>query len=396
MLKQLIHTLRIPQHIAVVQVQMQDPEIHYAVLELVRKGSDISIKNRNTFTDFEEMVKRLPKNRKIILAFTGKRIVNRKVHQSDNYKSSLIFNADPSDFYFDVQEGEAYNFVSYTRSEWISEEIEKFRAQELFVIDFAIGPFKAASLAPFINAKTIAVSNVTLFFEEGNLKEFTRENHTAEDIFIEEEKLNKHEALMFAVGLRYFLGEDTEKSKNPILSGNKTTYAYKKSFYFLGVFLLVFFLSTLLLSRILMSVYGNKNMSSQQKIIQNQYAYDLSKKLLESKAQKKRILNATGVFSTHFLSYYTHCILKNMPEGIQLSNMEVFPLTGKVKAGKTIERKLGVLKVEGNLNTGEELGAWIKTLNTLPWIRKINITGLEDVRNGSKTFQLEISIQNDL
>ncbi|NQY07130.1 MAG: hypothetical protein HRT68_13320, partial [Flavobacteriaceae bacterium] len=153
----------------------------------------------------------------------------------------------------------------------------------------------------------------------------------------------------------------------------RETFKYKKMFNTLGIGMLLFFLSALLISYVAQGYFADKNAEFNHQLSNLNETYDQVKKLQEEKDSKQAVLNESGILSQSFLSRYIHEIGATVPKSISLKGIELNPMQNQMKQDDKIEMHVNRILVSGEANSTGMLNYWIKELKKKSWVQKVSI-----------------------
>lgn len=377
------------KHITVIGVHFSGNATHYRLLQLQKKGDSLSILNETKEISFEAL-QELSKNTPLLLAFSGKGIISKKVGNKGNYLKEIIFNASAEDFYTYQVLSATHNFVSVARKEVIDEVLEKFRTLDFQIVDFSIGPFVASRLA-FLEKQALPVQDYILQLNENTVVAFQKSNEN-QTITIDDETIETNSLTLLATAIQYsYPSEEILYDDGSILE-DRETFKYKKRFNRLAITTLLFFLITLLGSYIALLYYNDQyvNYNSQLKNLND--TYSKVKELKDEQLQKQAILNESGTLTNAFLSQYTFEIGKTVPKTINLTSLEVNPLQNRLKQNEKLLFNTNQIVLSGETKESAMLNYWVKDLKKLQWVSKIEIVSFKRNRKQVGLFTVKIDL----
>ena len=171
--------------------------------------------------------------------------------------------------------------------------------------------------------------------------------------------------------------------------------SYKQSRFF-NEFLkysLIFFLSLLLVNFLLFNHYHSKVNELREVTQINADSKELILELREDVSKKENMVDNMLKSSSSKSSFYVNAIMQSLPNSILLSEVNYQPLIKRIKADKPIEINKRVLLISGSSNHSESFSNWIAQLETLDWIKKININYGEGDTLVSN-FRLNITLED--
>ena len=132
-----LHSVLLGNAFQSIQVQYQGDQTRYDLIFLEKKKGQVTIGEQFSTDYFEELTRKMSKKMPVLLVLgSGMGIISKKVPKTPDYRSKILFNADPEEFYwYEYHQSDAV-FVTVARQEIITKEIEKFEAANFAVIDF--------------------------------------------------------------------------------------------------------------------------------------------------------------------------------------------------------------------------------------------------------------------
>jgi Tfp pilus assembly protein PilN len=115
--------------------------------------------------------------------------------------------------------------------------------------------------------------------------------------------------------------------------------------------------------------------------------------LKEELAEKKELLQETGMSESSKASFYIDRIAVSVPKGIQIESLETNPMLRKKTGDKQIKFNIGVITVSGTSKKSTVFNDWLKSITELDWVEKVEkftYNKTEDKQNGLAEFYIEI------
>ncbi|MBQ4821395.1 hypothetical protein [Aquimarina sp. MMG016] len=396
MINNFLNNILIGNKFQAVQVHFDNDQKEFSVLEVHKKKNDLSIIDRYATNNFEELVEKLSKNRPILLSFSGQGIISKKLDNVPNYRSKLLFNANPDDFHWYEFQQEKHIYASVARKEVITEEIELFKKEQFSVVDISIGPLVVTAIKPLIKSNTLQTKDFDILFENDQITDFSKRNQNSiEEYVIGDENISSENITSFAAVLNYLYPGNEIVADKSFLSVDKEEFVFKKAFNVLGVMMLSFFLVTLLGSYMLLNYYTDANQRVQVELGQQNIAYSKLVSLEKDKENKEAILKESGLNDSKFLSFYISEITKEVPTEINLSVLNVFPTTTKIKAEQRINFINNLIEMEGTVSSYAALTSWVKELKKQPWVGNLEIVDIQR-ENRTNSFKIKLVLKFDV
>ncbi|PHS07171.1 MAG: hypothetical protein COA88_09245 [Kordia sp.] len=367
-------------------------ETRYYVLRLDNTNNELFVTEKSGGLSFEGLQSKLDKKYPVILVFSGKGVLNKKVKRTPDYKSKVLLNVNTSEFYFYEYQQKTEVFISVARKSIVNDELELFANNKFLIVDYSIGVFSSVLLKSFVNKEVLTSDNVVLTFTGNELDSFSKSTEEEMEL-IGEQQLSAHEIPLFATGLNYYYPNEKLVYDADFLTINKEEKNFKKYFELFGGVILGSFFLLLLLSYLLLGYYNDKTVEANTSLDMLQDTYSKVKVLEKERDDKKAILNESGVFTSSFLSYYINELTTDLPKTISLSEFLLFPNTKKIKQTEKVIFKTNIITIKGVSSSNTMFNKWIKGLRKIKWITKAEIIKYKENRQNQHDFGIKIIIR---
>lgn len=394
MVIQKIHNVLLGNRFYGIELLFTDNGNEYYVTEIEKQKNNLSIQKEFSISNFEELNTVLDKKYPIIISFTGQNIITKTTSNEVGYRSKILFNANEDEFYWYELETDNNIFVSVARKETIDTQMDLFKANGYSCIDYSLGPIPASIIHPLINNQPseIHTNTHTLSFNNSEINNITKNDTKTDSYQISEDTINSQSITSFATVINYFFPNPTVSYDKIFLKESTDEFKYQQAFKYVGIGALSFFLITLLISFFTLDYYQNELQEVQQELSLQSSAYNQVLSLEEDKKNKKAILIDSGLNDTHFISFYVNEITKNIPKKINLDQLDVFPVTKKIKNKQRIEFLSSQITILGTADNNSVFSEWIQTLKKMNWIKNIEITDFEkEKRRNSFAIKLTLN-----
>lgn len=394
MIIQKIHNILLGNRFYGVELLFTDNGNQYYITEIEKQKTNLSIQKEFTVSNFEELNTVLDKKYPIIISFTGQNIITKGTTNEIGYRSKILFNANQDEFYWYELETDNNIFVSVARKETIDTQIDLFNANGYSCIDYSLGPIPTSIIHPLINNEPslIHTNTHTLNFDNSVISSITKNDTNTDNYQISEDSINSKSITSFATVINYFFPNPTVSYDKSFLKESTDEFKYQQAFKYVGIGALGFFLTTLLISFFTLDYYQNRLQEVQQELNLQSSAYNKVLSLEEDKKNKKAILIDSGLNDTQFISFYVNEITKNIPKKINLDQLDVFPVTKKIKNKQRIEFSSSHITILGTAENNNIFSEWIQTLKKMDWIKNIEITDFKkEKKRNSFTIKLTLN-----
>jgi hypothetical protein len=364
----------------------------YSVLQLDNLKNELFVASKFSNLSWEDLKSKLNKKHPLILVFSGKGVLNKKVKRTPDYKSKVLLSVNVNEFYFYEFQQKNDVFLSVARKSSIDEQIQFFDSEKFLVVDYSIGVFSSVVLKGFIDKEHYASNDFSLKFKAGDLDSFSKDQvDVSEDI--DGQKITAAEMPLFATGLNFYYPSSQLVYDTSFLEENKQEKNFKRYFEILGGIMLGGFFLLLLLSYSLLGYYNEKTVESNVSLGMLKDTYSKVKVLEKERDDKKAVLNESGVFTESFLSYYINELSTDLPKTIQLSEFLLFPNTKKIKQSEKVLFEANTIVIKGMSSSNLNFNKWYKGLKKVTWVKKTDIVTYNKNRQNHYDFELRMIIR---
>lgn len=377
----------------VVGVIKKENDENYYVLSIQKKGNKIAILSNRFFSNFEEFSSRIETKLPVLLVIDGKGVLNKKIDFNNETDLNWQKNIDFNTIYYTKIKSEYSNFISFSRKSNIQDTITKFQNTNFQLIDVYLGSFISCLLYDSIEKEIIHSGDLLLTFKDKKLIDFSKIEIPKRNVYtISKDDISNEVLPLYGAVIDFFL-KTNEVEKTKIESLNSEEFIYKKAFNYFGIFTLVFFLTSLLISYLFLQYYGAKIAELN---IQNVYSSQSYKKLKALEKEKEKqlvILNQSGALSPNFLTNYTYDLVKDVPAAVKLTEINCIPIDKEVKTEKRIGFDTNIIFVQGQTLDETSINNWLERLKKISWIKKFEIVNLKKDKKNVSQFEIKINIK---
>lgn len=367
----------------------------YSLLTVKKKANKISIVSKQTFDAYDALVKTADKKLPVLLVIEGKGVLNKEINFENEADLSWQKNIDFKTIYYTDFKGRNSNFISFCRKNIVEENVSQFQKSGFQVIDIYIGSFLGALLNNALKRDVLYSADLKLEFENDILSGFSKqnENQNTTNYQIGEETISNAFLPLYGSVIHFFVKpKEVSKTINPSL--NNEELIYKKAFNFLGVAMLAGFLLSLMISYFLIQYYGTKNSELNLQTVYSNQSYQLILDLEAQKEKKLNLLKESGVLSSKFFSFYSYEIMRNMPSGISLTELNIAPLKEEYKENKKVLFESGTINIKGETYQESSFNTWLENLKKMDWLQHFEIVSLKKDKKNKSVFEIKIILKN--
>jgi hypothetical protein len=376
-----------------VQMNGEKTIFHYIVMKKV-KGEIAFGKMNKRIGTIEELVKEISSRYPVLLHFTGKGILNRKIKREENYRHAILLNAQLDDFYFTDYLEEKLAYCSVIRRNSVHQVLEQFAQNKLNVIGVSSGPFISAPLVSFFDKPTYIIDDVLLSMEKELVHSFERLDDPSGSVKIGVDRIDSELLGAVSLGANYF--NPSEKlilsTDSTVFVSNKEDARQKNIFHRFGMALMIFFLSLLALNYFYLGHLNDKIEENFVMLSEFEDQLAMLSTLEEEQDRKENLLRSSGLLNRQFLSFYLAELAYSVPSEITFETIAVRPLIQEIKKKQKIEIYDHLILVSGRSKTSDLLSRWIDELKKEEWLSKVDIVDYTYTKNAGN-FKLEIVVE---
>lgn len=379
----------------VIGIIKKDNEETYNVLTVKKKGNKIDIIRTVSFDSFEKIARNIDLKIPVILAIDGQGILNKEINFNDESDVNWYKNIDFDSIYHTSLVGKNSSFISFCRKNIIQETTEKFLKKGFQLADVYVGAFLSALLYNAIQKDAIISNDLVLEFNNGKLAGFTKqpEISNTEKYTIGKETISSKYISLYGIIVHFFLQpKEVSKTKNEAL--NIEEIIYKKAFNILGISMLAGFLTSLLISYLLIQYYGSKNAELNLQNVYSNQSYQLILDLEKQKEKKQQLLKESGFLSAKFLSFYSYEIIKGIPHDISLTNLNIIPVEKEIKATQKISFEPKSIIIKGETFNESSFNDWMEGLKKMKWLKNFEIISFKKDKKNKSQFEIKIILKD--
>lgn len=380
--------------IVIVGITKGEDSDQFSLVEVQKKSNQIQIISQKTYLNLNELLEILKKDIPLILVVDGKGILNKKIDSTNEVDVNWNKNIDYQSIYYTSALAASVNYMSFCRRNIVDEYIEQFKQNSFEILDVFIGSFMSVILKAEIEKPIVLSNELILKFEDNLLVDFERNNQSIskKSYKIGDDEVASDFLHLYAAAVQFYILSD-EISKTDFENLELEEVIYKRAFNGLGIFMLVFFLTALLISFFSIRYYSAENAQLNLENVYSKETYQTILNLEKQKANKNEILKQAGLLSSHFITYYQFEILKSIPQNIELKELSIFPLKDQIKENKKAEFVSGVIVVKGQMQSDDLFSNWLISLKRMDWIQNFEIKNLKKDKMNYTHFELHIKIK---
>ncbi len=375
---------------------------HLVVLE-EEKGEIKTVSTHRNLSSVEALAgvlenKKLP----IFLSLNVRGILHKLVpgteHREDELLEAVLPNAEESEFWLQQQSGAEGTWASLVRRDAVQQVLDEFANQSLWVTQLMLGPFTVSPLWSFLDSKEdIATSAYHLDFDlHGQIQALRRAPADAEwtSIRVEEEVIPSD--LLPAFGGAFMgLIDAPNTLAIPRVAESKEEFFQWRIFQAGGWALLLGLLGILVINTFFYYQYKDSNQELSSQVL---YAGNQLQRLDSLRAQvgrQENFMKQTSLNQNSKTSFYADRIAATLPKGLQLSELEIFPLLGRLRdyrEDQMVRYQKDRIRIRGLCKSSLTYNEWLASLEKLDWVDRAEHLEYQDLSSTLSSFELQLFI----
>ncbi len=364
------------------------PEISAVKCRMKAAGPE-EVEQPGRFDTLEEVIAHYGKSRAYHLHVVGSGVLSRRIESLPNYMDELVINGNPDEFIFSVYDDGSALLASFFRRSAIGEMLEQLGEQKIHLLGISAGLSPVLCLAEDLHIHL----DHSLVKEQGKIVSFGRAEKASQRTQFEGSFVTA-EQLIIAGLIRQYMEpcEEYMSSEVTHFAPADENYRQFNQFRIMGVVIV----SGILLALVVNYFYVN-HLNSQIAQLETDLSVSnenlaLLNRLEEEKTRKEQLVLNAGVNSPRFLSYYLDEIGKTVPEQINLQELLVFPLEGKMKNKQKVEVNREAIRIAGSTPDNEVLDDWIERMDRFEWVKGIELMNYLKNEGNRSDFLIMITL----
>lgn len=356
---------------------------------LLRAGLTNTSIPEKAFESLDDIVREFGRSKPIFLHVIGSGVLSKKIIDKPNYRQELVLGGDQNDFIFTSFSDEKNIVVSFVRKSSIDSLLQEIEKNKLHLLGFSCGP------ALFFALKNDFKVNFDFELEKQKGKILTFQKSPQNSIFqeVDGENVSQFGFLKRCVGELLNNSVDGFDSTGlNFCKEKRLNFKHFRRFRTIGFSVLVSLFVVVVLNRVYQNYLQKKIaiLESDLSLNQNNLAY--LKRLEAERNRKLELVSSAGVTSKHFISHYLNEIGKSIPSSIRLTSLDLFPVEGKIKDKEKVVINGNVILIEGTTQISTFLDDWMRILNNLDWVSKVELTSYikKEEEQGFFTLMLKL------
>ncbi len=374
---------------------------HAVVLER-QKDEVLLLKKKREIVGIEELAELVGTEVPLHLAVNLRGVLHKSLEMRQG--GTTLFqmalpNANPNDFYWQGEALATSRAVSIARRDIIDELLKLLHQHGLWVTGLSLGPFNIQHIYPFLPKKPqVKAHDLALNFDEnGKLTGFDKllEGQLAyPSTTIGDEALDGELLPSYATAFKgIFVGGGGLDI--PVIQHNQAEFFHKQLLKRVGWKVLGVLLAVLLLNSFVYFHFKQKMEVAKVDLSRREVELAVLDSLEKSLKTQEAFIKQTQINKASKASFYADRIAASLPDGIQLVELEVFPLKGKktdYEPGELLPYTPNTILVKGRCDNSLLYNKWLKELANQAWLSSVEHLTYKETGASQKEFELKLVI----
>lgn len=344
-------------------------QVGYVVLR--RKGQELILEKKDMLS-WEEFLQQHPKTIPIVLSIDGKGVLTKSVAGGEAIVlENILPNATEADFYYNTLESATNSWISLTRRTVLQELLQAAKAVGISIADIRLGPLGIVSLLPLLQeAPAIQLPHWQVAHRDGVFVGLLQQEAASTQVYrLGEESLAENYLQPYANALSNLAKLDIFDDSN--LEEVRLGWQHQRLYKRLGIGLLAFFFSLLLLNFGVFSQLSGTQQRLNTKLQQQQHLLARLQELTKQEEARLSLLKALPLRNQSLIAYHADLLASTLPAGIQLEEVVLHPQEGKKSKQQSLRFRHGFVEVKGQCNNPVLLNRWLEKLGKEPWVKAL-------------------------
>lgn len=384
-------------------------EYYFNLVVLKKNKNQVNIHLQKENIDSTEQLKvLLDAEWPIVLLINGRGIIHKKANASSTEQPTALLNkvlpnANATEFTVQTTKlNEQEVFVSVIRNAVLEDLINTLKQKGISEIcNCVLGPFLINGIIPLLESKIIETGIITagnfqLPLLNNQVTDLIVTETTSNNYTIGTNKVSGNSILAFSAAISYFTNYTSSSIHSDFINQLTEEFKQKQKFLFRSKALIAASFVILLINYLFFNHYwtSTTEMTSQLSTVESALQrYELINAEYNS---KKQFLDQNGLLENSRTSYYVDQLAINLPNNIQWTDVNVFPIIKKndTEENYLMSFKTKTISVSGTCKNSSDLNEWMKELKNSLWIQNITMqTYRQDNMNENGIFTIELEIK---
>ena len=374
--------------------------VNIVVLKRIKNKVSIVAKKQEVVS-FEEIKSYVSPDKPVYLILNLRNILHKTIestiHVSDEMLIQEVFpNASDKDFYIQKENIATGKIISVIRQDLLNSIVSDFTKENITILGVTIGSFDVKYVKPLLPNDNIihAHTHSFSFNSEQKIIQFARNTEGVfEDIKIGDDRLDSRLLSAYAGAFKSIL-QIPLSFNPPLIKGIQEEYFQKKIYKSGSLAALIFVFFVLLCSTFLNSICKDKSNKLSFQLVSQNADFSALDSLKKQVKQQKTFVSQTNISQSSRTSFYADRLAASIPTGLELTQLNVFPISGNrkdYKENQLVKFQNETIVAKGVCDNSITYNEWIKKLQTMDWVRSAMHIDYKDINTHLGEFEIKIT-----
>lgn len=379
-----------PKSFVIVFLSFEGNQPVISALKIGKRVDTSNMDDPQIFENIEELVKHFGKSVPYHLHVLGTGVLSRKIPSAPNFKDDLIINGNAEEFNFTTYDDELSVVASFFRTEIIASYLLSLNEQKVHLLGISSGD---APLFTLLEENEHVSFDYTISKKEENIDAFTRNETVVKRALYRHNYFSKQQLLALALYSNYLNADVKYKSSSDdTYKTAKEEFIQYVQFRFYGISVLSLLFVAVVSNYFYQNHLNDSIAQLELELSISNENLSLLERLEQEKLRKLQLVQNAGVNSTRFMSFYLDEIGRTTPKMINLTDLELYPVTSKLKNKQRVEVDNTSIIVYGVTSDNEVLDNWIEKLDEFEWVKSVELMSYLKNEEGRADFKFIIAL----
>ena len=372
--------------------------IHVTLLK--KQKNELVLESNTESSSISDVAKVISKKIGFYLVINNEQVLTKSVKSDSKEPLKLVHTAFPninlSDFIYVVCLQKETHFVSICRKLYVLELIEAYKKEHIHITNVTLGNLILSNVAQFVKNPQLFTSNARVTIAEDQIGAIDTSAHPENHVYdINGLEATSHSILSLTAALTTITGSSSVSNFSQETQQLQTEFRQASFFKQFLKFALIFIFTLLLVNFLIFNHYfsevGMLKQTSQTNQESKNQILALSEKIEKSEQMVEDMLHNSSSKS----SYFINDILRDIPETIQLTELNYHPILKRVKKEEPMAIDGNTIRVSGESTDSRSFSSWTQLLEQKSWIQKVEVVEYSDYSKAMSLFSILIKTAND-
>lgn len=374
--------------------------LHWNMIILEKQQDSIEIISRiTTKIGLKNLSSIIGKKLPLTINIIGKGIIHKPIApfptSPENAFMQALPNASTADFVYQIDASDSVYWISIIRKKVLEDILEIVQKQGFHIVGLSIGIMGLRHILPLIDTRQgeLEVGQYHLQIQEQEIQQLAKLPSPARGaIIVANEPLDRVLLSSFAIAFQVLVAIPILIFNTHSIKQARQNYFYHQLFKLLGGSFLIALFLVLLVNFAAFAWLNQQNQRLNTSLTYQQNQLAQLDSLKQRYENKQAFFQQNNVLKASRIAYYMDRIGQSIPQGVQLTNMSIFPPKGKNKREQKTAFQFHhyVISMAGISQKSVYLNQWIKILEQLKWVEQVKVLPYSEQAEGFGEFELEI------